>query len=884
MPRLYDIDPLQPLIGAGFTLLTPTQRLARRILSEWELATGAAVGEPLAPRVAALEPWLLDCWQQAAAAGHLPARLLLSPAQAHELWRQVIAADQAQAGRHDLLQPGAAARLAARARDTLLRWDLDLRSPAARQLFLLDEDCGTFLRWADAFDARLVRDGLTTLVDAIRDLAALAPDELRKPLALLAFDSLPPLYDRCLQSLGSELQNVEPAAPAATHCEVVRCEDSRSELAGVARWAAQLVAGEPALRLGIVVPDNAGERATLDYLLRREFACLDRRYQSLPVNFSAGQPLADVPLVRDALQLLALPVEGVAAPALALLLQSRFLQPGLASGGGTALLARCFETRLESLTLAQLARELAAGAGSGSGLAQALQGSAGPALVGGRHPPSAWVGRFERLLALWGWPGTALDSLEYQQLEQWQRLLQDYAGFDLVLPSLRLTEALQLLRRLAGEAGFQPQTEDGPVQVLGPLEAAGLQFDRLWLCGMQASQWPAPARPHPFIPLQLQRERGMPHASAEREWVFTEALMTRYRHAASVLHASYSAQRDGVPELPSPLLREFAAAPDLPLAPLKPAWLEQLATASSRAPDQSAAAPTVSAAEAARLRGGSAILEDQSRCPFRAFARHRLRLQVLPEPQPGLSATDRGELLHSALFHLWGELGDQATLVQLAPAAELECLQRAVAAALRALPATRQRAAGRACLRLEGLRLQRLLAEWLQLERQRPPFQVLAREAAGSLQLQGLALSLRLDRIDALEDGSTLLIDYKSSPAAIGDWFGERPAKPQLPLYALAADPELAGIAVATVRERRCQFTGLARLAAGPGIHTDIANRTRTRQPCADWEEVVAHWRQSLNALAAAFVDGEAAVEPESAASCRHCGLQALCRIEAQGR
>ena len=240
-------------------------------------------------------------------------------------------------------------------------------------------------------------------------------------------------------------------------------------------------------------------------------------------------------------------------------------------------------------------------------------------------------------------------------------------------------------------------------------------------------------------------------------------------------------------------------------------------------------------------------------------------------------------MLHSALFHLWGELGDRTALVQLSPAAEQNSLQRAVALAVAAVPVSRQRAAGRACLRLESVRLQRLLAEWLQLERQRPPFRVLAREAPGKLELGGLTLSLRIDRIDALEDGSSLLIDYKSALAAVADWFGERPAKPQLPLYALAAETSLAGVAFATVRERRCQFAGLARADAGPGIHTDIAGRTRGQHPCADWEQVVAYWRQSLTALAAAFVSGEAAVAPKSPGSCRHCGMQALCRIESAG-
>ena len=71
-----------------------------------------------------------------------------------------------------------------------------------------------------------------------------------------------------------------------------------------------------------------------------------------------------------------------------------------------------------------------------------------------------------------------------------------------------------------------PRTSN--VQVLGPLEAAGLGFDQLWLCGMQADRWPAPARPNPFIPQPLQRRLQMPHASAQREWAFATALMDQF--------------------------------------------------------------------------------------------------------------------------------------------------------------------------------------------------------------------------------------------------------------------------------------------------------------------------------------------------------------------
>ena len=59
-------------------------------------------------------------------------------------------------------------------------------------------------------------------------------------------------------------------------------------------------------------------------------------------------------------------------------------------------------------------------------------------------------------------------------------------------------------------------------------------------------------------------------------------------------------------------------------------------------------APPVAEQELEQLRGGSALIEDQSQCPFRAFARRRLGAQTLDEPVVGLSSADRGSILHDA--------------------------------------------------------------------------------------------------------------------------------------------------------------------------------------------------------------------------------------------
>ena len=143
-------------------------------------------------------------------------------------------------------------------------------------------------------------------------------------------------------------------------------------------------------------------------------------------------------------------------------------------------------------------------------------------------------------------------------MESWGRILDTFRGFDAVSGPLAYPDALSLLRDTCSRAISHPQTVDAGVQVLGPLEAAGLSFDHLWVIGVQASVWPAAARPNPFLPIRLQVRHGMPRATAEHEWEFARDRMAQYLRSCSAVHASYSAFVDGVADRASALLQEFA--------------------------------------------------------------------------------------------------------------------------------------------------------------------------------------------------------------------------------------------------------------------------------------------------------------------------------------
>ncbi len=274
-------------------------------------------------------------------------------------------------------------------------------------------------------------------------------------------------------------------------------------------------------------------------------------------------------------------------------------------------------------------------------------------------------------------------------------------------------------------------------------------------------------------------------------------------------------------------------------------------------------------------------MRDQSGCPFRAFAERRLGAIDLTPPRPGLDAGQRGTVIHKALEQFWSNLDGSAGLAALTPEHEEQRVRTAVDAALDEFTSRFRLTLTPAGRSLEQRRTERVLYRWLDVEKQRSDFSVIAHEHEITLDLAGLTLTGKIDRLDRLADGSTLLIDYKTGRAAKGDWFPEpRMADPQLPAYAVCIDPRPSAIAFARIRPDDLKFEGLAQGDAGtPGI-IELASEHYKFKELDSWSELLERWQTHLDDLARDFTAGNAAVDPRKPAVCDHCHLHALCRIQ----
>lgn len=887
------IHSIKQSLQQGSHVITANDRLARQLRIDYAKSSqehGLVVWDR--PAIYSWNEWLqrcLDEWLDRALGNGQPLPLVLSLQQSEAVWQRII--EQSEAG-PGLLQAGATAASAAEAWDLLCGWQIPIESLQQYE----HEDTQAFVDWIETYKTRSQREGwldAARLADTIK--TAYQRAELVPPpaLYLAGFDEQRPQQADLLQTLaelGCSINELTHPIAGPVTIKQQPCADGMAEIRAAAHWAAQQLQTDPEQRIGIVVQNLTAQR---DVIARQfdEVLCAQARLpggeQNRPYNISLGRPLLESALVRDALVALALGPSAASSSYGAVswtdvsaLLRSPFFIGAEAEADARAKLdARLRRQGRERLSLRDLHYHAQAVANCPVLLrcieqCQALAGQVGGAVGNAEH-----ASRFSHWLAAWGWSqGRALSSTEYQTVNAWWKLLAEFAALDAYSGQSSWRGALAQLRRLAGARLFQPQSPVAPVQILGLLEAAGMQFDKLWIMGLHDDVWPASPRPQPLIPMPIQRRYQLPHATAERELAFARRVTGRLLTSAADITISWP-QREGDAQLrPSPLLADppLAAEP-VALLPDLMHWLQDHGARAE--PFSDTAPPPLSDDE--KLRGGTAILRNQAACPFRAFAQHRLHAEPLAEPVAGLDAAKRGSLVHEVMRVIWDELGDQATLLAMDAAGRRTLVARCVETAVSRWEQANVTTLPLRFREVEIERLQSLATDWLVLDAERAPFKVAAREAEQAISIAGLNLRGRLDRLDQLADDTHLIIDYKTGRVDPRVWLDERPDDPQLPLYALAQRRQLAGIAFAQVRIGELKYAGIAgRDDLAPGI-TSVSAWKAAAETAGDLPALLDYWQQQLETLARSFQAGESEVDPKDLRrTCLYCPQATLCRID----
>jgi probable DNA repair protein len=805
------------------------------------------------------------------------ARMVLNAEQEQAIWVGIVAENKSLA----TLLEGPRYRLAAmamEAHELLCSHAPQFLRPSARAAW--QQDAAAFSGWLAAFDEICrTKNLISPSLLPLELIPLLLADSVARPsLLLVGFDRILPAQRSFFEAWGEvrEAAKNEPATEIQFHA----AGDVQAELAACAIWCGRQLATNPKARL-LVVTQAVNER-------RGEIERAFLRHAGAPFEFSLGIPLSRVTLARAAHLLLRWLDGPLAEDELDWLLSTRHAAAA-SPQESAALQATVRALRRASLerplwTLAAFLNQRFAAELLPTAWVERVTATQNLLTGFARRPqsPLDWAELVPQLLdALYFAGARSLTSAEYQALRRWQQTVEICGSLGFDGRRIGWKDFLSALNRALDETLFAPESRDAPIQIAGPAESAGLTADAIWFLGADEDSWPAGGARHPLLPIAVQRQAGMPHATPQLDWDLAAAITYRLLAAAREFHFSYARQNESVERRPSRLITQLAGEARELSAELKAPSSPEVLTISFEDFSRISYPP-------GKVAGGAGVLTAQSQCPFKAFATVRLAAQDWEPAEAGLTPSQRGNLLHAVLHAIWAGkpegIRSNAELLSLTNREVFVANHVRSTFAQELRPHLRERLPRR-YLELEEQRLTELLTEWLDYEATRIDFEVADTEVKRTVHLAGVNFDLRLDRLDRLNDGSLLVIDYKSGNVSLNALDLPRPDDVQLPLYAgFALDPgaTLNGLVFARVRPGEMGFTGRVSNAAATLLPDLKATNPLIKMPFSEVE--LAAWKQCISQLAKDFVAGRAEVAPrEALKTCERCGLQTLCRIQEQG-
>ncbi|MEA2542604.1 MAG: ATP-dependent helicase/nuclease subunit [Acidobacteriaceae bacterium] len=753
-------------------------------------------------------------------------------------------------------------------------------------------DVESFRMWARNFERKCRQEdwlSRSKLPLELEEAVLAGQEEATFRLVLTGFDRITPAQQDLIDAFRKQGHDITLEEPADISPEqttfLVEARDKRDEIATCALWVKHELAAAKAqgqtCRLAVVVPGVSGERPEIERAFRQILApaavAIGASDQPLPYEFSLGVSLADVPMARSALLLLRWMNEALVQAQVSWLLLSGFL----CEQQEELLAIAEFDVNVRRRAMRQPEQDLDSflrSAHPPEKLRHRLQAARRLLHQNSNMTFAQWVHVADQMLEAVRWPGAhVLESEDFQVQARWSQLLDsvaalafdgrltDYAGF------------LEVLEQQAKQTIFAPESRDAPVQILGPLEAAGLTFDALWFLGAADTSWPSVGRPHPFLTRSLQRTHNMPHADSAADWKLAQQVTTRLERSAAKCIFSFPLQNAEGACRPSTLVstgktRLASKALRLSIGAHEAVAPEDDFPALQMDDEAAAILPWPREQDA----GGAEILRRQAACPFQSFATRRLGARPMDATDWGLEPRERGSVVHKILESLWTELKTRDALVAAQREDRLHAIvEQHVRAALEKFrERTQQHSWSQAYLDAEEERIVSLIEEWLAYEARRADFIVEAGEEKLAASVGDLKLQVRVDRIDAV-DGGRVIIDYKTGMLTGVSWDGPRPDEPQLPLYAgFGQIDHLKGVLLGRVREDKVKFIG--RVENARLVMPNDSKLTRPAYSAA----MLQSWQNVLRDLGQQFLNGEAQVDPKQyPKTCEFCDLPGLCRI-----
>ena len=887
-------------------VITANQRLSnhiRLLFDRYQQENNLSIWESLNSQ--SLESWLVNFGKI------FLDSIILSASQEQVLWQSII---NANTWNSQLLSIHEISLLIQKAWKLIHDWEI---ADEVLNQYRNNEQIQYFLTCSEIFKEYCQQHNFCSQAEMAAQLLELDHNDFqtlkKNKFYLVGFDELSPIVKKLFNKISTitDVQVINIHGNAG-FCHRMNCETQEEEINHFISFAYSELQKKPEIKIGCIVPELASCRLQIEKVLLKRFSqeiqVAELPYDKLPFNISASQSLLNYPIISVASEILEMLSGQITIEKIGSLLQSPYLSTcnedvDLGALIDSYLREFSYSRHLPIDHLIQIIQQVflknpffSKAAGKLASRLQKFNENQN------NHEknlyPSEWAIFFLKQLTHLGWPGTRTkNSFEFQIIERWQQLLNEMVLLDPLIGKVELQQALLLLKSILQKTSFQPLGNlNAPIQVLGILESTGYEFDFLWIMGLHDENWPKPPKPNPFIPYELQKSLKMPNASAIRQFNYTQKIQQRLLASGSTIILS-SPLKEGEKSLrSSPLIENIPVLSIEKLSINKTLNIIDLIFESKALEiTTDPKAPPILTTQL--IKGGSKIFSEQSTCPFRAFARLRLKAEPLPLFHFAINEQRRGVLLHASLSQIWNELNNQTELKKLTEQELKSLISKCVSQSVAVFSSKNcyKESFLETLLILECKTLERIIFQWLQLEKERRFFKVIANEQKYMMDFAGIRFNIQIDRIDELEDGTHFIIDYKtgSNLTSVKSWLEPRNSNPQLPLYSLIEKFSIPktptiinALAYGLLRSGFIQFKGICSDAVSNLLGNEIKGiipinsiKKINEESYSTWQQQKQEWEIALNSLATDFKQGKADTDPiQGYATCQQCHFGSLCR------
>ena len=335
---------------------------------------------------------------------------------------------------------------------------------------------------------------------------------------------------------------------------LVEASSEREEMEGAARWVRQFLETKPEAKIAVIVPGLETQRREIDRVFREVLApeSLDIRLgnEAVPYEFSIGVRLSETPMAAAALDLLRWAVEPLPLErAGGLLLSPYFAKESVERTARAAFDA--FELRRARMLRPEISLEDMAvmverskhkgGLPLLAVVLRRLRFSANRIQGMNVRSHEEWAQEMREFLeaAAWGAGSTETGS-SFRCGASGRARWTSSRRWTSMEPALEFEQALTTLERITRQTMFAPESREAPVQMMGPLEAAGGTFDAMWFLRAGELNWPLPSASSSLLPWALQRDLGMPGTDVARDTAHARRMTERIASCADVVVFSYA--------------------------------------------------------------------------------------------------------------------------------------------------------------------------------------------------------------------------------------------------------------------------------------------------------------------------------------------------------